>query len=58
MFRGSVKSTGYPFHSTVSSSLPHPCVSVCCHISSALYLTSRRDGALLSVSRYVLASTE
>jgi hypothetical protein len=24
MFRGSVKSTGYPFHSTVSSSLPPP----------------------------------
>ena len=24
MLRGSVKSTGYPFHSSVSSSLPHP----------------------------------
>ena len=24
MFRGSVKSTGYPLHMTVSPSLPHP----------------------------------
>ena len=29
MFRGSVKGTDYPLHSPVSSSLPHPCVSVC-----------------------------
>ena len=28
MFRGSVKSTGYPPHSPVSSSLPLPCVTV------------------------------
>jgi len=58
MFRGSIKSTGYPLNSPVSSSLPLPCVSVCHHISSALYLTSRRDGALLSMSRYVPAGTE
>jgi len=32
MFRGSVKSTGYPLHSLVSPSLPHPCVNVCHHI--------------------------
>jgi hypothetical protein len=37
MFRGSVKSSGYPFHSPVSSSLPLPCVSVCHHISTGLY---------------------
>ena len=37
MFRGSVKSTGYPFHSPVSPSLPLPCVTVCHHISSVLY---------------------
>jgi hypothetical protein len=39
MFRGSVKSTGYPFHSPVSPSLPLPCVTVCHHISTGLYQT-------------------
>jgi len=38
MFRGSVKSTGYPFHSPVSPSLPLPCVTVCNHISTGVYL--------------------
>ena len=37
MFRGSVKSTGYPLHSPVSPSLPLPCV-MCHHISTGLYL--------------------
>jgi hypothetical protein len=37
MFRGSVKSTGYPLHSPVSTSLPLPCVTVCHHISTGLY---------------------
>ena len=37
MFRGSVKSTGYPLHSPVSFSLPLPCVTVCHHISTGLY---------------------
>jgi hypothetical protein len=41
MFRGSVKSTGYPLHSPVSPSLPLPCVTVCHHISSELYLSYR-----------------
>jgi hypothetical protein len=36
MFRGSVKSTGYPLHSPVSPSLPFPCVTVCHHISTGL----------------------
>jgi hypothetical protein len=36
MFRGSVKSTGYPLHSAVSPSLPLPCVTVCHHISTRL----------------------
>jgi len=35
--RGSVKSTGYPFHSPVSPSLPLSCVNVCHHISTGLY---------------------
>jgi len=37
-FRGSMKGTGYPLHSTVSSSLLLPCVTVCHHISTGLYL--------------------
>ena len=37
MFRGSVNSTGYTFHSPVSPSLPHPCVTVCHYISTGLY---------------------
>jgi hypothetical protein len=36
MFRGSVKGTGYPLHSPVSPSLPHPCDTVCHHISTRL----------------------
>jgi len=40
-FRGSVKSTGYPLHSPVSPSLPLPCVTVCHHISTGVYLTAR-----------------
>ena len=37
MFRGSVKSTGYPLHSSVSPSLPLPCVTMFHHISFRLY---------------------
>jgi hypothetical protein len=37
IFRGSVKSTGYPLHSLVFPSLPHPCVTVRHHISTGLY---------------------
>ena len=40
MFLGSVKSTGYPLHSPVSPSLPLPCVTLCHHISSGLYVCS------------------
>jgi hypothetical protein len=39
VLRGSVKSTGYPLHSPVSPSLPLPCVTVCHHISTGLYVT-------------------
>ena len=38
MFRGSVKITGYPLHSPVSPLLLVPCVTVCHHISTELYL--------------------
>ena len=37
MFRGSVKGTGYPLHSPVSSSLPLPYVTLCHHISNGVY---------------------
>jgi hypothetical protein len=36
MFRGSVKSTGYPLHSPVPPSLPLPCVTVRHHTSTGL----------------------
>ena len=39
MFRGSVKGTGYPLNSPVSPSLSLPCVSVCHHISTGVYLS-------------------
>ena len=38
MFRRSVKSTGYPLNSPVSTSLPLPCVTVCHHISTGVYI--------------------
>jgi len=38
MFRGSVENTGYPLHSPVCLSLPLPCVTMCHHISTGLYL--------------------
>jgi hypothetical protein len=44
MFRGSVKSTGYPFHSLFSPSLPLPCLTVCHHISNTVYLLFRLRG--------------
>ena len=43
MFRGRVKSTGYPRHSPVSPSLPFPCVTVCHHISTGPYIHTRKD---------------
>jgi hypothetical protein len=39
-FRGSVKSTGYSLHSPVSPSLPLPCVTVCHHVSTGVYLAA------------------
>ena len=38
LFRGSVKGTGYPLHSTVSPSLSLPCLTVCHHISAGAFL--------------------
>jgi hypothetical protein len=50
MFRGSVKSTGYPLHSPVSPSLPFSCV-VCHHVSAGVYnqaLGSERSGMYIT----------
>jgi hypothetical protein len=47
MFRGSVKSTGYPLHSPVSPSLPLPCVTVCHHISTGLYQSQKGRGCVV-----------
>jgi len=38
MFRGSVKGIGYPLHSPVSLSLPQPCVTVCHHVATGVYI--------------------
>jgi len=37
IFRGSMKSTGYALHSSVSPSLPLSCITVCHHIATGLY---------------------
>ena len=52
VFRGSVKSIGYPLHSPVSPSLPLPYVTVCHHISSGLYLVAylQRHHASMGIS--------
>ena len=49
MFRGSMKGTGYPLHSTVSPSPPLPCVTVCHHISNGLYTPKSAEKQLLAV---------
>jgi len=46
MFRGSVKGTGYPLHSSVSLSLPHLCVTVCHRISTGVYKVMTTTHAL------------
>jgi len=38
MFRGSVTGTGYSLHLPVSLSPPLPCITVCHHISTGVYL--------------------
>ena len=57
MFWGSVKGTGYPLHSPVSPSRPHPCVSVCHHISTGVYRTSWTPKNSLPCSQAALHRT-
>jgi hypothetical protein len=40
MFLGSVKGTGYPLHSPVFPLLSFPCVTMCHHVSTGLYVRS------------------
>ena len=57
VFRGSVKSTGYPLHSPVSPSLPHPCVTVCHHISTEVYVVSRGNVRTRAAERVYTTNT-
>ena len=53
MFRGSVKSTGYPLHSPVSPSFPLPCVTVCHHILTGVYpITEEQFGQTAGLCAY------
>jgi len=53
MFRGSVEGTGYPLYSPVSPSLPLPCVTVCRHISIAVYSLVLMSNILLRWITYI-----
>ena len=57
MFRGSVKSTGYPLHSPVSLSLPLPCVTLWRHVSTGPYIHNSIPGisecAVVSTSKHL-----
>ena len=59
MFRGSVKSTGYPLHSPVCPSLPLPCVMVCHHISTGLYQPKwRKTQEGMNLKQYVACASK
>jgi hypothetical protein len=53
MFRGSVKSTGYPLHSPVSPSLPLPCVTVCHQVSTGVYTFQQLKLLIISSSFFL-----
>jgi len=46
MFRRSVKGTGYTLHSKFSLSLPFPCVTVCHHFSTGVYIYPPDEGSV------------
>jgi len=56
MFRGSVKSTGYPLNSPVSPSRPLPCAAVCHHISARVYYM-KYVGGFVEAQRLAAKST-
>ena len=53
IFRGSVKSTGYPLHSPVSPSLPHLCGTVFHPTSTGLYSQLQRRRVLADSAGYL-----
>ena len=55
MFRGSVKGTGYPLQPHVSPSFPLPCVTVCHHISTGLYTSSKDQHFLFRIDPDIFA---
>ena len=57
MFRGSVKSTCYPFHSPVFPSLPFSCVTVWRHVSAGLCQCSNVADTFSSTSTSTLLSS-
>ena len=59
MFRGSVKSTGYPLHSPFSPSHPHACVIECHHISTGVYFLTdcKRTSPFKSAGASVQSTT-
>ena len=54
MFRGGVKGTDYPLHSPVSSSIPLPCVTVCHHISTGIYLLMMSSKLARNMQRLII----
>jgi hypothetical protein len=56
MFRGGVKGTGYALHSPICPLLPLPCVTVCHHISTGLYLCVSNTLVAVAVSVTVCVS--
>ena len=58
MFRGSVKSTGYPLHSPVSPSLPVLCVILCHHFSTGVYtyFVTPQNRALRQITQHKIRS--
>ena len=58
MFRGSVKTTGYPLHLPVSPSLPLPCITMCHHISAGVYLTHKGDPFVVCPNHFWISVTQ
>jgi len=57
MFRGSVRSTGYPLHSPMPPSTSLPCVTVCHHISTGVYVSLfQRFKTKKPISAFILTS--
>ena len=54
LFRVKLKTAGYPLHSPLSSSLLHPCVTVCHHIPFPLYLNQLRHFVFFSPPTIIL----